>query len=503
MLSVLVEAFNADGELLATWSHDGDDDELLALENEIATDVLAYFAPTAVATAVASTQQSESAHELVLRGTELEQQVRDDITVDEEKHQAAIDLYRRATLADPKSIEAHSRLAGALVYIGDSEAASSSLIAALDLVNSNVLTTSAELSDLYLTFALYLLQVERPGIEQWYRSAIQVNPNNADAQGAFAQWLMIHNQFAVAETYFAYALELDPERLSRYVDFAYYYTIGERMDRARELGDDIRERFPNARGDLALARLYENTGELDIGIAYGLRAYRAAPEDPDTFGQVAELYARIGLFNEAEAFDPDYELNRLYFRGEYPRLVDAAQEAMIDLPFQDKIRFMLAFAYNAVDDPQNAIFVLKTAGIPIEPGSEFLTSAIDEAMTTYIDALQAVDANSAEARELATKKAGALDPSLDRSWWVLSYHSCTQAQLGNLDESLTLFERIKESEGLAISPFLRDALCFRRLAANPRYEAVLDHLEERQAGFRAKLPATLQEYGVADVRPAR
>ena len=38
-----------------------------------------------------------------------------------------------ATLADPNSIEAHSRLAGALVYFGDTEAASSSLNTALDL----------------------------------------------------------------------------------------------------------------------------------------------------------------------------------------------------------------------------------------------------------------------------------------------------------------------------------------------------------------------------------
>jgi hypothetical protein len=64
-----------------------------------------------------------------------------------------------------------------------------------------------------------------------------------------------------------------------------------------------------------------------------------------------------------------------------------------------------------------------------------------------------------------------------------------------------MLERIKQSQGLAISPFLRDAPCFRRFVGDPRYDGVLDHLEARQAGFRAKLPATLQEYGVADVRP--
>jgi tetratricopeptide (TPR) repeat protein len=521
MLNVLVEAFNADGELLATWSHDGDDHELLALENRIAADVLTYFAPSVVATAVASTQQSESAHELVLRGTEYEQQVRDDLTVDEEKLLLAIGLYRSATLADPNSIEAHSRLAGALVYLGDIEAASVSLTSALELASADVETTQAELSDLYFTTALWSLQAQQPGIERWYRLAIQLNPNNADAYGALAQWLMTHDQFAVAESYFQTALDLDRERLSRYVDFAEYYAIEERMDRARELGAEIRARFPNARGDLALARLYETTGELDVGIAYGLKAYRAAPENPDNAGQVAELYARIGEFDEAaefedevvellarmgesdeaEEFEPRSGLYQLYFRRDYLRLRDEAQEVMITAPNDLKVQFMLAFAYNAVDDPQDALFVLKKAGLPIDPHADAMTGAIDEAMTTYIDALQAINDDDAEARDLATRKADTLDSSLGQSWWVLSYQSCTQAQLGNDEQALAMLERIKLSQGLAISPFLKDARCFRRFAGNPRYEGVIEHLEARQAGFRAKLPAILQEYGVADVRP--
>jgi TolB-like protein/Tfp pilus assembly protein PilF len=505
MLTVLVEAFNADGELLATWTHDGDDHELLALESEIAADVMEYFAPSAVTTAVAATQQSESAHELVLRGTELEQQVRDDLTVDEVKLELAIELYTRATIADPNSIEAHNRLAGALVYFGETEKASASLNTALDLVDSGVRTTPAELSDLYLTNALYLLQVEQPGTERWYRLAIDLNPNNADAQGAFAQWLMIHDEFSAAEPYFAYALELDRERLSRYVDFAEYYAMSEHMDRARALGVEIGARFPNVRGDQALARLYETTGELDIGVAYGLRAYRAAPDNPETAAQVAELFARIGMFDEAKQFEPQLYVNQAYFRRDYESLRDLAAEEMIADPSSDKVRFMLAFAYNALDDPQNAIFVLENAGLPIEPNSDFLTSAVDEAMTTCVDALQAVgtDDGLARARDLALKKTETFDVDLGQSWWVLSYWSCTWAQLGQIEEALSMLERIKQSEGLAVSPFLEDALCFRQFAGNPRYESVIDHLEARQADLRARLPATLREYGVADVRPVR
>jgi tetratricopeptide (TPR) repeat protein len=339
---------------------------------------------------------------------------------------------------------------------------------------------------------------------------------------------MTHDQFAAAEPYFAAALALDPERLSRYVDFAEYYAIAERMERVHELGAEIRARFPNPRGDLALARLHETTGELDVGIAYGLRAYRAAPNDPDNAGQVAELYARIGMFDEAARFETEAGLPyQLYFRREYARLRDEAQELMIEDPNDLKLQYMLAFAHNALDEPQSAIRILEGAGIPIDPRSDFMIGAIDEAMTTYVDALQAVDPTSTQARELATGdlstgidgvqsgdagekarqlamgKAETVDVSLGQSWWVLSYQGCTQAQLGNYDDALAMLERIKQSQGLAVSPFLRDARCFRRFLGDPRYEGVLDHLEARQAEFRARLPATLQEYGVGDVRPVR
>jgi len=340
-------------------------------------------------------------------------------------------------------------------------------------------------------------------MERWYRLAIELNPNNADALGALAQWLMTHDHFFEAESYFASARELDRERLSRYVDFAAYYAVGEDMDRVREIGEEIRTRFPNARGDLALARLYETTGELDIGIAYGLRAYRASPENPDNAGQVAELYARIGLFEEADEFEPETSLPYLlYFRRDYPRLRDEASERMFENPNELRLQYMLAFAYNALDDPENAIFVLENAGLPIEPGAEFLTSHTEEAMDTYIDALQAVDPNSAKARDFATRREGPeiFEVRLWQSWWGVSRESCRQAQLGNFEQALVVLERIKLSQGLPVSPFLQDALCFRPLADNPRYKAVLEHLEARQAALRARLPATLQAYGVADVR---
>jgi hypothetical protein len=50
-------------------------------------------------------------------------------------------------------------------------------------------------------------------------------------------------------------------------------------------------------------------------------------------------------------------------------------------------------------------------------------------------------------------------------------------------------------------PVLRDSPCFRRVTEEPRYKELLTYLEARQAKLREQLPATLLEYGVADVHP--
>jgi hypothetical protein len=133
--------------------------------------------------------------------------------------------------------------------------------------------------------------------------------------------------------------------------------------------------------------------------------------------------------------------------------------------------------------------------------------AADEALSIYIDALLAVGGRDAEARGLASAKdADSIlarrdqRPGLGKGWWALSGNSCTRAQLGRPEAALTLLELIPRSQGLAVSPLLQDALCFRPFAGNPRYQAVLEQLEARQAALRTRLPATLRKHGVADVR---
>jgi tetratricopeptide (TPR) repeat protein len=274
----------------------------------------------------------------------------------------------------------------------------------------------------------------------------------------------------------------------------------EQMDRVREIGEQIRVRFDDDRGRRALARLYETTGELDVAIAWGLRAYRENPNNPEIPRQLAELYARLGDFATAAKFEPDPGVGLLWLRGDYAELVVEAGLLSIDYPNDPRLLTLLAFALNARNDSRNAIRVLENGHLILSPGAEYMTAGADEAMTIYVDALQAVGRND-EARAWAERKeANDIDPALFTAWWALAYRSCTLLQLEREAEALDLLERIKQSEGLAWMPLLRDTLCFRRVADEPRYQELLRHLERRQAELLARLPATLAEYGVADVQ---
>jgi TolB-like protein/tetratricopeptide (TPR) repeat protein len=499
-LVVLVEATDAEGTLLHSWPYQRQQSELLALQQTIGTDIAAFLVPGSAGALSATTpsRESESANMLVLLGQRLEQQVTDELLVDEDKLDRAIEFYRRAAEADPNSVAAHHRLARALVYRGQIEGARGALAKAQILSESNA-ATPAELSDLSYTTALYLFATQSPGIEHAYRFAIRINPNNTDALGAYAKWLMVHRRTEEADELFRAALVRDRQLLSRYLDYAMFLSIVEDMDGVRELGEEIRARFQNKRGYQALGRLYELTGDLDIGIAWDLRAYREDPADIDTTGHLAELFAQVGDVNAAARLAPDPVIGQLWLRRDYQRIDHEAGDRILESPYEPRLRFLYAFALNALEDSKTALRVLDAVGVPIEPGSEFITAEMDEAITIYIDALLAVGGRDSEARELAAKKAAVSDLELDRSWWVMAHYSCTLSQLGRVPEALDALERLKLSQGLVWSPLLRDSLCFRRMAAEPRYQDMVDFIEMRRQLLRERLPMTLVEYDVADV----
>jgi DNA-binding winged helix-turn-helix (wHTH) protein/tetratricopeptide (TPR) repeat protein/TolB-like protein len=434
---------------------------------------------------------SASAQELIWLGRSYELAVRDQLVVDEQLLQRAIDNYRRAMEADPQSALAHSRLAATLLYAGDVDAASEHIVEALAL--------DPELSDTYYTQALLLIRTGQSGIQASYERAVTLNPNNVDALGAYAQWIWGHANVASAEEYFRQALELDPLSLSRYTDYAEYLGGTNRRERALELAEQIRTRFDDARGYLALARVYELTGDLDVGIAWARKAYDLQPHNRETADQLAELYARIGDFAMASRYEPEPGMGQLYLQRRYEELIEIGEEMLLDGTDDPNVFFMLGFAYNAVGQFHPAVHVLTRAGLPAIAEAEGETAAQKQALMSLVDAWQAIeeDEQARPRAELIRRRSQTkVATGAGDAWWPNAYLACAEAALGRDAEAFAALERIERSIGLVWLPLLRDGQCFRRYVGDPRYESVIAQVEERLRQLRERLPATLREHGL-------
>jgi TolB-like protein len=524
MLDVRVEIVDERGVILRALSYEEPDTALVALQQKMSDEVSAYLVPASAAPATAPTalpSQSEAANKLILFGSRLDNAVKDDAPlIDEDKLQKAIDFYRRATRADPSSIEAYSRLAAALLYNRDGDGAGVALRRALELGQTlGANAKSTDLSRAYYTAGLYLIGTRSEGPEDQYERALELNPNNVDALGSYAQWLMSHNRSFEADAYFKEAIRREPQSLLRYADYAEYLGIRDEIEPLRDLAREIEQRFPNARGYLKLAHVYELTGDFDVGIAYGLMGYRllasqgAAPNQnatsqaqlvEDAHGQLMELYARIGDFDQASKFERDAGIGQLLLRREYDKLVELAQDRVIERPDDLDTQYYLAFAYNATGDFQTAKYLLEQLRFPIEEFAP-ISGTESQASTYYVDALQSLGGNDAVAKDLARKReetfATGARTGMGKSSWVNVMLTCSESQLGRIPEAIAAIDRVSAARGLPSLPLLQDSPCFKRLAKEPRYIALIEHLKDRQKELRERLPATLAKYGVADVQP--
>ena len=122
--------------------------------------------------------QSNTAYESMVLGRLYEQQVRERQDVDVELLQRAVQHYRDAIEADPQSALAKSRLAGALLYLGDLDAAEAQASAALVI--------DPGLAEVQHTFGKILWARGSPNSGDPLSRAVELNPNLPDALADYA-----------------------------------------------------------------------------------------------------------------------------------------------------------------------------------------------------------------------------------------------------------------------------------------------------------------------------
>jgi TolB-like protein/cytochrome c-type biogenesis protein CcmH/NrfG len=482
---------------LSVWSDTFDRgiDELLAVQQTIAESILRELLPETQSIATAPATRNADANELMLLAQHYENQVRARAVRDDETLLKAIDLYRQATEADPEAALPYSRLARALLYLGDLAGAEAPIFKAMTL-NPNLSEVQNTLGEFYWARGL-------PGDQAAYERALELNPYNADALHNYAHrtWLSLeahHKGESNPGPLFRRALELDPLSLTRHAALGDYYGKDGYTEELIEVIENIERLFDDAEAYRVIGWLYELLGQLDVAIAWTIKALDIEPDNPDHTAKLADLYAMIGDVDTVHQLNPYPDPGVLFQLRRYEEFIDAAQMRMIEEPNDAGIRYLLGFAYVAVGEYQLAIHVLGSTGLPDTVLEGKLRTVMEgEAYMTLVNAMSASDIP--EAVELAQNLARKYE---SEEWWgdigwIGLYRSCNYAILGNDERALHWLARIKESPRLRPDPYLRDSWCYRRFADHPVYQDVLTHQDEQRAALRKRLPTTLETFGVS------
>ena len=470
-----------------------DSNEVMLLEREIVSDLVAQFLPSAQAAAATEepTLQQMAAHNKMLLARQLEQQLTEQQLVDEPLLGKVIDLYDQALQINPDSAEAHARLGRMLLYQGNVGLAGPHILTALEL--------DSELAESYTALGLYAWAVREKGIGAAFQKAIELNPNDADAMSYLASWNWMQGNTSVARQFYQAALNLDPLALVRYADLGHFLAFHGLREDAQVVLTQLVQLFPTPAGFLAAARITDALGELDEATAWALQAYQSRPDD-DSAGQVTELLARLGMDEEAAWYEPDTGMGQLFWERRYAELVELGEELMFEAADSKDVALLLAFGYSAMGRQEEAIATLEDLGLPGTVLAESRRADELHAMNTYIGALQAVGRVD-EARELASwqreMNLRMMQLANSHVWASLLSLACTEAVLGNPQAALVFLETM-EAEGVyPWLPWLSDWSCFDGLKNDPRYLNVVAANEEHLAQLRAALPETLAKYGLS------
>lgn len=476
------------GLVLWTDSYERGPGELVSIQQAIAEAVVSVVLPGSDSVVAEPATRDATANELMLLARHYEQQVRERQDVDIETLLRAVQLYRDATEADPNAALAHSRLAGALLYLGDIDAAEAPINRALQL-SPNLAEVQNTLGKFYMARGLLDMGVA-------LGRAVALNPNLPDALHDYAHWYWYNKGNDRVRELYERALEFDRLNVARYAALGSFLALEFQDEDAREVARRVEELFDSATAYRVIAKILDLLGDVDQSIAWTIRARDLEPNNPSHVEQLAEYYTDIGDYQTAFALVDDVGVGLLFKMRRYDQMIDKAEYLMIDYPEDIQLRAYLAIAYNAVGRFDDAIRNLQRSGLLDTIKNGWRSTAELDGFTALINAAYGSGATEL-AREFAEWGLSSDYSRTTNEWFVILRLACQSAILGRDDEARIYLERAQRSNHLNWEPMLRDAPCFERFADDPVFKATVKHFDDRRALLRARLPSTLAEFGVA------
>lgn len=473
---------------LALWSEvfDRGRNELVLVQQSIAEAVIRQVLPDTENVVTEPATRDPNASELLWIAGQYEQQVREQPDIDPVLLREAVRHYREATEADPESALAYSRLAGALIYLGDVDAASAPIFRASTL-NPNLAEVQNTLGEYY-----WVRGQLREASAAW-DMAIRLEPFNPEVLPNYAALLWKQVKVDEAKELYLRALTMDRLNLERFAEYGAFLALQSFTDEALKLVLEVEELFEGAAANRVIGQLWAYLGEIDKAIAWTIRARNLEPHNDAHTQRLAEYYADLGDFDTALGLDPD-AIGILFKMRRFDEMIELAEFAMIEEPYNLRIRSLLAIAYNAVGRYESSIRILKDTGLP---DIVFEGGRTTEELDGYYALVNAL--YGAGEIELATELSQFIfdyGTYTTYYWWINIPYACLYAILERDDDVRAYLRLASQSLQMVWDPLLQDVPCLARFTDDPDYQATIRYFDERRKMLRERLPATLAEFGV-------
>ncbi len=310
-------------------------DDIFAIQDEIAKDVVAALRPGGLAARdPSSARTSVAAYESFLRGSQLWQRRNaHDIEL-------AIAAFRETIKLDPDFAPGHAGLARAFLfstYYGDR--VREDVEALVETEVERALQLDEALADAYATLGLLRHDQNRLSESiELLRKAIELNPNDAQAMMWLAGRLGSIAQFAEAEKLMAKAFEIDPLNTFVAGNYAALKAQTGDIEGAIALARRTIALEPDAPMSYSiLADLYFSQGRHDLAVPQYLRAAELAPDTAQILAAVALNYVVLEdqqtadtYMDRARAINPRIQYENYWFlrEGDEPRLLENSRQRL-------------------------------------------------------------------------------------------------------------------------------------------------------------------------------
>ncbi|MGH8035215.1 MAG: tetratricopeptide repeat protein, partial [Lysobacterales bacterium] len=420
-------------------------------------------------------------------------------------------LYQQAVAADPQFAAAHAAL-GRVEWVLSAGVGSTNP-EALDALVLPHLDRALELdpaqSDAYLTKGSLLRGSFRPGGDVFYRLAVEVGPNNAQAHHNLGIWENQLGHYDKALELLRQAVELDPMIFWSHESlFGVLVTLGQ-GEVLPAVASRAMTLFPDEPGAAALGcAVHRWLGDVDQTLACLLKAMQQFPTSSEVIWPAVEDCGMLGLDSckvallepMASAGDVDAELELARIRNDLVAMQRILSSQRDVFGYQAGQLGIVALDAGLWDEARRFI---DASGIELAQSDDgqVHSGSIDKLnVLIQVDRHEGLVQDAGRHLDLLLNWTAAREQNGARSWQNVLERADVLALAGLSEEALAEFERATSAFGLPANKdyldYLDRAPQFDSLRSDPRFTAFIATNQQLQAKLRERLPATLAQAGV-------